>query len=132
MNQFRVVASFCLFVGSMMVIQWLFFLLSGSVPELVSAPLAIAFHLAAEGSTAVLLIVAGIALWRQWPWALPATLLALGMLIYAMVNSAGYFAQQAEWVMVAMFGLLLLVTLFCIRTLVAMPQRRGQKEIDAL
>jgi hypothetical protein len=129
MNKFRFVASFCLFVGSMMAIQWLFFLLSGSVPELVSAPLAIAFHLAAEGSTAVLLIVAGSALWGQRHWALPATLLALGMLIYAMVNSAGYFAQQSQWGMVAMFGLLLLVTLFCIRTLVATPQRRDQKEI---
>lgn len=75
MNQHRFVAGFCLFVGGMMAVQWLFFLASGSVPELVSAPLAIAFHLAAEGSTAVLLITAGIALWRQQDWALSITLL---------------------------------------------------------
>ncbi|MFO7540858.1 MAG: hypothetical protein R6X32_22690 [Chloroflexota bacterium] len=31
--------------------------------------------------------------------------------------------------MVAMFGLLLLVTLFCIRTLVTMPQRRDQNNM---
>ncbi|MFO7584753.1 MAG: hypothetical protein R6W69_08490 [Anaerolineales bacterium] len=111
------VAYYCIVVGAMMGIQWLFFLVSGSVPELVSAPLAIAFHLAAEGTTAILLVVAGIALLGQRNWALPASLLALGMLIYAMVNSAGYFAQQAEWGMVAMFGLLLMLAMLCVRAL---------------
>jgi hypothetical protein len=49
-----------------------------------------------------------------------------------MVNSAGYFAQQAEWGMVAMFGLLLLATLYCLRALSVAPPHRGQKEIGAV
>lgn len=112
MQNNRFTAYFSIAVGTMMGAQWIFFLATGSVPELVSAPLAIAFHLAAEGTTAVLLIVTGIGLLRGWRWAMPANLLAIGMLVYAMINSAGYFAEQAEWGMVAMFALLLLLAIF--------------------
>lgn len=92
-------------------IQWLFFLATGSVPELETEPLAIGFHLVAELATAVALILAGIGLLRCASRALPVTLLALGMLLYTVINSAGYFAEQGVWVMVGMFGVLLILTL---------------------
>ena len=107
----RSIAYYCIAVGALMGIQWLFFLATGSVPELETEPLAIGLHLVAELATAVALILAGIGLLRRASRALPVTLLALGMLLYTVINSAGYFAEQGVWVMVGMFGVLLILTL---------------------
>ncbi len=107
----RSIAYYCIAVGALMGIQWLFFLATGNVPELETEPLAIGFHLVAELATAVALILAGIGLLRRASRALPVTLLALGMLLYTVINSAGYFAEQGVWVMVSMFGVLLILTL---------------------
>ena len=94
-----------LIVGVLMAAQWLFFLATGSVAELQSAPRAIAFHLAAESVTAVLLVVAGVGLVRGGGGVGESVgLIASGALLYTVINSAGYFAERGEWAMVAMFG----------------------------
>ncbi|MFP4345070.1 MAG: hypothetical protein ACLFU8_10285 [Anaerolineales bacterium] len=72
-------------------------LATGNVPELETEPLAIAFHLAAELATAVALLFAGVGLLRRARWATSVTRLALGMLLYTVINSAGYFAEQGAW-----------------------------------
>jgi peptidoglycan/LPS O-acetylase OafA/YrhL len=96
-------------VGALMVLQWLVFLATGNVPELHTEPLAIGFHLAAEAATAVLLMIAGVRLLqaRGSRWG-PV---AVGMLIYTVINSAGYFAEQGAWGVVAVFGALLVVAI---------------------
>jgi len=114
----RSIAYYCIVVGALMGIQWLFFLVTGNVPELETEPLAIGFHLVAELVTAVALILAGIGLLRRASRALPVTLLALGMLLYTVINSAGYFAEQGVWVVVGMFGVLLILTLLAAWALV--------------
>ena len=100
-------AIYALCVGVLMLVQWAFFLLTGNVPELETAPWSIAFHLAAEFLTAIMLIISGVMLLKQHPLGKQIFLLAVGMVIYAMVNSAGYFAQSGDWVFVVMFGVLL-------------------------
>ena len=100
---------FAVSVGSLMLIQWALFLLTGNVPELQSAPLSIAFHLAAEFLTAIALIISGIILIKLSPHAKQVFLLSVGMVIYAMINSAGYFAQSGDWIFVAMFAILLVL-----------------------
>lgn len=98
---------FGLAVGLLMLGQWAFLLLAGQVPELATAPWSIGFHLAAEAATAGALIPAGVALLRGRVWGRFVYLPALGMLIYSVIASAGYFAQSGAWPLVAMFGLLL-------------------------
>ena len=105
-------------VGSLMFPQWGFFLLTGQVPELQSEPLRIAFHLAAEFFTAIGLMAGGIGLLRGWPWAVPVYLVVAGLLLYSVVVSPGYFAQQGQWAIVGMFGLLLLLALWSIAKVV--------------
>ena len=100
-------AIYALCVGALMLVQWTFFLLTGNVPELQSAPWSIAFHLAAEFLTAILLIISGMMLLKGLLLAKQVFLLSVGMVVYAMVNSAGYFAQSGDWIFVVMFGLLL-------------------------
>jgi hypothetical protein len=103
-----------LVIGVMMLAQWTFFIAAGQVPELQTAPVAIAFHLAAEAATALTLIAAGMALLRKRRGAAKLALVANGMLIYTVIVSPGYFAQQGQWPLVGMFALLLVLALVSI------------------
>jgi hypothetical protein len=69
------------------------------------------FHWAAEFLTAIALVVGGLALLMDWPWALPLYLVAMGMLLYSLINSPGYFAQLRQWPMVALFGVMFVLAL---------------------
>jgi hypothetical protein len=94
-------------VGVLMIGQWMLSIAAGSVPEFASAPWEIAFHLAAETSTALLLIIGGVAALRSVTWSKPVLLLGLGMVIYSEIVSPGYFAQLGQWAFVALFAVLL-------------------------
>lgn len=96
-------------VGAAMLLEWAVFLLSGSVPEARSEPIALSFHLAGELITALLLIVSAIAVLRAKRWGRPLQLLSLGMLVYTLIVSSGYFAQRGEMAFVVMFGIIFLL-----------------------
>jgi hypothetical protein len=105
---------YAIVVGALMVIQWCFFLVTGQVPELQSEPWRIALHLAAELITAAGLVVAGVGILRQASWAPCAYLVFAGMLVYSVVASPGYFAQQGQWILVAMFAVLLILAVISV------------------
>jgi hypothetical protein len=107
-------AWFSIIVGILMIGQWGFFISAGQVPELKTEPLSIAFHLAAEVITALMLIISGSGILMKTYWAKTASLLALGMLTYTVIVSPGYFAQQGVWAQVAIFVLLFILTTFSI------------------
>jgi hypothetical protein len=94
-------------VGTLIILQWIFFAATGSVPELQSAPWAFGFHISAEILLAFALLIGGIATLRSKPWGEKILLAALGMAIYSEINSPGYFAQLGQWALVAMFAVLL-------------------------
>jgi hypothetical protein len=102
-------AWFSIIIGVLMFGQWGFFLAAGAVPELVTEPVRIAFHLAAEFITAVCLVVSGIALLRGKPFAKGLGLFAAGLLAYTAIVSPGYFAQQGQWPLVGMFAVILIL-----------------------
>ena len=95
-------------VGTLIILQWIYFLITGSVPEFQTTPWAISFHMVAELILALVLLVSGIATLCLNPWGEKALLVALGMAIYSEINSPGYFAQLGQWVLVGMFAVLLL------------------------
>ena len=94
-------------VGIGMIAQWTFSIVSGGVPEFQTEPWRIAFHLAGEFSTALLLITGGVATLRSCRWGRTLLLVALGMVIYSEIVSPGYFAQLGQWPMVGMFAVIL-------------------------
>lgn len=110
-------AGYDLIVGIGMIAQWASMIARGQViaadQDAVSGRgrIEMAFHWVAELLTALALIVAGIALFATRPWAEWIHTLAAGMLLYTVINSAGYFAQRHEWPMVGMFALLLVLTI---------------------
>lgn len=93
-------------VGLLMIAQWMVSILTGGVPEFQTAPWEIAFHLAAEMSTAALLVAGGIAALKSIRRARELLLLGLGMVIYSEMVSPGYFAQLGQWAFTAMFAVL--------------------------
>src|SRR5512141_2434539 len=96
-----------LLIGLLMFGQWGFSFAAGAVPEVTTEPVRLAFHVAAEAVTAVCLIVGGIALLLRKRWAPKFGLIAAGLLAYTVIVSPGYFAQQGQWPLVVMFGVLL-------------------------
>jgi hypothetical protein len=105
---------FALVVGAGMIGQWLFFLATGQVPELKTEPLRIRFHLAAELATAIALLAGGIALLTGQAWGQGFYLLAMGMLLYTVIVSPGYFAEKDQWAFVGMFAVVLVLALVSI------------------
>lgn len=68
------------------------------------------FHLVAEFVTAMLLVVSGITLLASGDSAIPIAALALGMLLYTVIVSPGYFIARRELAPARMFGGLALLT----------------------
>jgi hypothetical protein len=122
----RFPAIYGIFVGVLMLAQWAFFLANGQVPELQTEPWRIAAHLLAEFVTALGLMVASIALLMRAPWAPPAYLVFAGMLIYSVIASPGYFAQQGQWALVAMFAVLLVLAVLAVFGLRPSGDRRAR------
>jgi hypothetical protein len=104
-------AAYAISVGVLMLVQWTLMAAQDRIPD-PTEPFSgrgkreLVFHWIAESVTSVSLVVAGIALLLRLNWAPRIYLLAMGMLVYTAINSAGYFAQRREWPMVAVFGAL--------------------------
>jgi hypothetical protein len=101
-------------VGVLMMAQWAITVTRGRVagPEAGRAGrgnVEMAFHLTAELAAAFLLVIAGTGLLAVGERGIGVFQVANGMLIYTVINSAGYFAQQRKWGMVAMFAVLLVL-----------------------
>lgn len=97
---------FAILVGVLMIGPWLFFYFTNQIPELVTEPYRIIYHLAGEIITALSLTVAGAGLLVGQNWASWFYFLATGMIIYTIIVSPGYFAQKGQWAPVAMFAVL--------------------------
>ena len=110
----RFPAIFGIVCGIAMFAQWAMFLLTGQVPELQTAPFEIAFHLTAEGITALGLIFSGVLLLRKKSSGKVLYAVFSGMLLYSVVVSSGYFAELGQWGFVVMFMGLLFVSLLCL------------------
>ena len=99
------------FIGILIILQWAFFIITGNVPEFETSPLNIGFHISIEIITAILLIFSSLICKKR---VVRETLLLYGqgMLGYTVVNSAGYFAQSGQWLFVAMFTILLAISVY--------------------
>lgn len=105
----NLIVVYSVLIGSLMIGFWVFALSKNLVPP-EEKPWSITFHVIAELSTAILLIVSGVGLWLGSEWARTLSPLALGLLLYAVVNSPGYYAQKNNMPMVAMFIVLIILT----------------------
>jgi len=126
MNMKKIASAYSIFIGLSMFGMWTMFWILGEIPELETEPIRIVMHLAAEFATAVLLIVGGIALLRSWKYGINLFQFSMGMLIYTLIQSPGYFAEQGEFVFVLMFAVFLLVAVFFVAISVRSPESFGK------
>jgi len=98
---------YAIIVGIGIIGLWAMLFLTKQIPELKSEPIAIKFHLAAEITMGFLSILSGIFLFLGLSWADSFFILAMGLIIYAVINSAGYYGQRKQWSFVIMFGIIL-------------------------
>jgi hypothetical protein len=103
-------AIFSILVGGGMFTQWTMSYFSHQILELKTEPIRIGFHLAGEMATALTLVISGIGLLSQATWSLTLFYVASGMLLYTAIVSPGYFAQKGQWIWIAVFGVLIALT----------------------
>lgn len=103
------VSVYSVLIGVFMMGFWTFALYSDMIPP-EEKPWAITFHLFSEFSTATLLIVSGVASLLNMDWAKSISLIALGMLMYIVIYSPGYYLQKKNKPMALMFVALIILT----------------------
>ncbi len=84
--------------------------LAHQIPELKTEPIRIVMHIAGEWNTALLLIIGGVGLFKNTNWGFHTYLISSGMLLYTMIVSPGYYAQQRQFGFVLMFATLVIMT----------------------
>ncbi len=94
-----------------MIAVWVGLFATNQVPEVQTAPVSLAFLLAAEMTTAVLCVVSGAALVARRLWAYRAYLLASGMMLYSITNYLGVLAEDGPLPLVALFAVFLVGTI---------------------
>lgn len=104
----KIMGVYSILIGVLIIGFWIMLLGTDNVPELETEPISIYFHLVVEFLMGVLLLISGVALLKNWIWGKSMFILANGLLIYSVINSAGYFANTNEWAMVVMFFVILI------------------------
>jgi hypothetical protein len=114
MNIKKIASIYSIIVGIAMICMWLILIATNQVPEIKSAPTKITYHLVAEFLTAILLLIGGYGLFTKRVWGFHLYLISMGMLIYTVIVSAGYYANLGDIIMVGMFSVFQLLTLIFI------------------
>lgn len=100
----KLASFYSIFMGICMIGMWTIFLSTGGVPELQTRPFEIILHITAEILTALSLILGGFGLLRDQRWGFQTYLFSMGMLVYTLIVSPGYYMQIGNFAFVGMFG----------------------------
>ena len=98
---------YAIIIGIGIIGLWTMLLRTNRVPELKTESVAIKFHITAEMTMGILSLLSGIFLLIGLSWAPYFFILAMGLIIYAVINSSGYYGQRNQWSFVIMFGIIL-------------------------
>ncbi len=107
-KRIRIIGGYSLFLGFSVLIMWVMILKGGEVTE---GKTEMTFHLVSEFLMALLCILSGLYLLggqRKW---MKVNMLAHAMVIYSVLNAAGYYGQKEELAMMLMFLVLFLLSL---------------------
>jgi len=103
--------AYAIVLGITMIGWWTLVLLNDQMPELHTAPAQALGHLAAEYLTGLFLLAGGYGLLTGQPWGGKLHLVSLGMMLYAVVQALGYYANQGGAIMFGMFMAFTVATL---------------------
>lgn len=103
----KIVGYFSIFIGISVIAMWTMILHTQIPPE---GKTELAFHLFSEFLMALLCLFSGILLLRNKPFSRLLNILGLGMVIYSVLNAAGYYGEQKQLPMTILFIVLLILT----------------------
>lgn len=104
----KIIGYYSVFIGISVIAMWTMILLTQNPPE---GKTELVFHLFSEFLMALVCLVSGILLLRNKPFARLLNILGLGMVIYSVLNAAGYYGEQKQLPMMILFIALFIVTL---------------------
>lgn len=107
----KIVAYYSIFIGISVIAMWTMILLTETPPE---GKTELSFHLLSEFLMALLCLVSGILLLRKKTLSKLLNILGLGMVIYSVLNAAGYYGEKNEIALMIMFIILLILTTIAI------------------
>lgn len=96
----KITAVYSIVIGISVLGMWSMIILTGGITE---GAIEISFHLLSEFLMAILLIISGIGLLRGKTSGRKLFLISNGMLIYSVLNAAGYYGQSRNIAMTIMF-----------------------------
>jgi hypothetical protein len=103
----KTVGYYSIFIGIAVISMWTMILFTQNPPE---GKTELTFHLFSEFLMAVLCIFSGILILRNKAFGKSLNVLALGMVIYSVLNAAGYYGENNEVQMMIMFIALSILT----------------------
>lgn len=107
----KIASIFSIIIGIAMLGMWTVFLATGQVPELQTKFYEIALHIVGEVATAITLIIGGYGLYKSKKWGFQAYIFSMGMLLYTLIVSPGYYLQRGEAVMTGMFTVFFIIAI---------------------
>lgn len=109
----KVCALYAVLVGVSMIAVWLLYFTTGTIAGIKPDPNipGISLHIVAEFITAFALLGGGIGLFASKKWGRDLYFLGLGLLIYAVVNSPGYYIKSGGPIILAIFGGTLIIAI---------------------
>ena len=110
----KIAAIYSIIIGIAMIGMWLSFIATDQIPEIKTEPIRITYHLIAEFLTAILLLIGGFGLYYRRKWGFHLYLISMGMLLYTVIVSAGYYSEKGDMAMVGMFTIFQLLTVIFI------------------
>jgi len=107
----KAIGIYSVVLGIGIIALWSMLLATNNVPELNTEPWAIAFHLVAEMGMGLLAVLSGILIINNKKCGGLIYLVSSGVVIYAVINSSGYYANLGQWGMVIMFAVVFVLSL---------------------
>ena len=114
----KIAGIYSVLMGCSIIILWVILLTSNQVPELNTEPASIYFHIVAELLMAVLLLICGISFLLGYKWSVRLFTFSTGLLVYSVINSSGYYANNGQISMVIVFMIILILTLVILGQLI--------------
>jgi len=100
-------AIYSILIGVSIIGMWTMLYITGSIPEFDTEPIRIGMHLVAEIATGIILILGAYGLLSNKRWGYNIYLISMGMLIYTLLVSPGYYAEKGNYFFVGMFAIIL-------------------------
>jgi tellurite resistance protein TehA-like permease len=103
----KIIAIYSIIIGIAVIALWILILKN---QQTVEGSTEILFHVFSEYLMAVICVISGLLLLKKFWMAKPLNLLGLGMVIYSVLNAAGYYSQRSDIAMMFLFLFLFIST----------------------